>query len=52
MPLFFDYDVMFMQYLEKWLQFCPGLENTMSFRSEVCIKVTVKVDLVSAFETL
>ena len=50
MPLFFHYDVMFMQYLEKWLQFC--LENKMSFRIEVCIKMTAKVDLVSAFETL
>ena len=52
MPLFFHYDMMFMQYLEKWLQFCPGLENKMNFKVEVCIKVTVKVDLVSAFETL
>ena len=52
MPSFFYYDVMFMQYLKKLLQFCPGLENKMSFRVEVFIKVTVKVDLVSAFETL
>ena len=52
MSLFFHYGVMFMQYLEKLLQFCPGLENKISFRVEVCIKVTVRVDLVSAFETL
>ena len=52
MSLFFHYDVMFMQRLEKLLQFCPGLENKMSYRVEVCIKVTVRVDFVSTFETL
>ena len=52
MPLFLQYDVMLMQYLEKLLQFFPYLENKMSFRVEVCIKVTVRVDVVSALETL
>ena len=52
MPLFFHQDVIIMQYLEKWLQLCPGLKNKMSFRVEVCIKVTERVDLVSTFETL
>ena len=52
MPLFFHYNVMFMRYLAKWLQFWPGFENIISFRVEVCIKVTVRVDLIFAFDTL